>query len=104
MRRRHRAQRGRGVRLSLLLVGLALAARPVTAVAAPTESARVIAFAGSGALVVQNSRGQVYGLVYAGMAGSQPAQDAFSGFHEFASQAHGRRVMGLTVQVEATGV
>src|SRR5256885_9726693 len=106
MTRRQRPRRGRCVLLALLVVwlGLALVASPAFATAAPAESAQVVAFSGSGALVVQNAHGQVYGLVYAGMAGSQPAQDTYAGFHEFASQAHGQRVMGLTLQVEPTGV
>src|SRR5205823_2274728 len=95
---------GRAVATGLigLWLGLALVPRPVAADQA--EMAQVVAFAGSGAGVLQGSRGHVYGLVYAGMAGSQPAQDAFAGFHEFASQAHGQRVLGQVVRIEPTGV
>ncbi len=98
---------GRGVGgalLALLLVTLALPTAPALASAGQAESAKVVTFYGSGAAIVRNDEGEVYGVVYAGMDGSQPSQNEYDGFHDYASQAHGMRIVEQTVRVEPTSI
>jgi hypothetical protein len=90
--------------LLLALVGLAPPAGSAEAAAGRSEEARVVATFGSGAAVVRNRLGQVYGVVYAGMDGSHSQQDVYFGFHQYASQANSGRVDGQTVRVEPEGL
>src|SRR5829696_6617878 len=52
------------VLVAFLLVVLALPVASASAAAGTAEGARVVAFYGSGAAIVRNEEGQVYGVVY----------------------------------------
>jgi len=92
------------VLFAMALAALALPVASASAAAGSAEGARVVASYGSGAAIVRNDEGQVYGVVYAGMDGSHAAQNVYSGFHDYAAQANGQRVSDVAVWVQPTGV
>ncbi|MCL6641064.1 MAG: trypsin-like peptidase domain-containing protein, partial [Candidatus Rokubacteria bacterium] len=52
---------------------------------------------------VNSSPTVVDGVVYAGMDGSQEAENAFAGFHDFATREHERRALGSGFVLDSQG-